>query len=133
MRFGTIAGEYGIDLRAVSRKSPFELQHIDAGVLQGLVNLCLLREAGSTDQRVVGCQVLPLPLRCECGSGGVDRNTAKYGPFLKNYGELVILVDERMNARCQLAAKGAVVVEIFHHCEIRIFSSQYGCTRILHN
>src|SRR5271170_5331927 len=133
MRLGAIAGEYGIDLRAMSRKSPFKLQHIDAGVLQCLIDLCLLREAGSTNQRVVGRQVLPLPMRCECGPGGVDRNAAKYGPFLKNYGELVILVDERMNARCQLAAKGAVVVEIFHHCEIRIFSTQYGCTRILKN
>src|SRR5277367_153024 len=133
MRFGAIAGEYGIDLRAMSRKSPLKLQHIDAGVLQCRVDLCLLREAGSTDQRVVGRQVLPLPLRCECGPGGVDRNAAKYGPFLKNYGELVILVDERMNARCQLAAKRAVVVEIFHHCEIRIFSTQYACTRILQN
>src|SRR5271154_7034670 len=133
MRFGAIAGEYGIDLRAVSRKSPFKLQHIDAGVLQYLIDLCLLREAGSADQRVVGCQVLPLPLRCECGPGGGDRNAAKYEPFLKNHGKLVILADERMNAWCQLASKGAVVVEVFHHCEIRIFSTQYGCTRILQN
>ncbi len=62
MRIGVIAGENGIDLRAVSGKRPPKLQHIDAGFLQCLIDLCLLREAGSTYQRVVGYQILPLPL-----------------------------------------------------------------------
>src|SRR5271154_219406 len=100
MRLGVTAGEHGIDLRAVSRKSPLKLPHIDAGFLQYLIDLCLLREAGSADQRVVRRQVLPLPLRCECRPGGVDRDTAKDRPFFKNYRDLVILVDESMNARC---------------------------------
>ena len=91
MRLSVVAGEYGIDLRAVSCKSLLELRQVDAGTLQGLIDFYRLREAGSADQRVVGRQVLPLPLRCKCRAGSVDGNATKYGPFLKNYGDLVVI------------------------------------------
>src|ERR1700691_3282781 len=112
MRLSVIAGEYGIDLRAMSCKGLFKFRQVDAGILQGLIDFRRLRESGSADQRVVGRQVLPLPLRCECRTGSVDGNATKYGPFLKNHGDLLVVLDESMNARCQLAAIGAVIVEI---------------------